>query len=85
MGYDYYAKECERCGSDVFFMRPETPPYPEYDQDRAILAEVVRMNADKQCTLYDVLPAACLTHLTRLANNGQTQPGPRGCAEEVTG
>lgn len=57
--------------------------YPEYDQDRAILAEVVRMNSDPQCTLFDVLPAACLMHLTRLANNGQTQPGPRGCDEET--
>lgn len=55
--------------------------YPGQYMDRAILAEVLRMNRDPQCTLYEVLPAACVMHLERLANNGQTQPGPRGEGE----
>ena len=58
--------------------------YTEFLIDCAVCGELLRMNADPQSNLYGRLPHTAVKHLQRLASNVPTQPGPRGCDEEVT-
>lgn len=56
--------------------------YKEFLCDCAVVAELLRMNADPHSTMYDVLPHTAVKHLQRLAVNVPTS-GPRGCETET--